>query len=318
VETLAKTADRLGFGHMWLPEAWGLETFSLTAHLLGATKKIELGSAVLNVYSRSAALIGMGCSTLNQICPNRFTLGLGSSAKALIENWHSVPFTEPLRRTKEYVDVIRRVVSGERVDYAGKKLCLNGFRLFTTPIKTKLKILLGALSDKNLSLAAQVGDGAIVTLYPMSQLDHAVDVLKNKAVNGESKELLAFYPLFTTDSVSNESLVKAQLKKYVCFYVASMGDYYARNLASLGYWKQVEKIRTLYQAGNRSEAVEAVDDELLSELTLVGSTSRVAETVLSLIRRVTPIFALNVKDEREKRDSINTLIRLAQALGEQT
>jgi len=212
VEALAKAADQLGFGYIWLPEAWGLETFSLAAHLLEATRRIKLGSGVLNVYSRSAALIGMGCATLNQICPNRFALGLGSSGKALIENWHNETFVRPLQRTKEYIEVIRKVVSGERVDYNGKTLNLKGFRLFTTPMEARLEIFVGALGDKNLGLAAEVADGAIVTLYPMSQLRHASDVLKSRSINAEPKTLFAFYPLALVDSVTQENLVKAQFK----------------------------------------------------------------------------------------------------------
>src|SRR5271157_5697974 len=135
LSAIASEADKLGFGYFWLPEAWGLEAFSTVSHILGRTSSIRVGTGITNIYSRSAALIGMGCATFDQIAPGRFVLGLGSSGRAVIENWHGIDFSNPLSRTEEYVQVIRKVASGEEIEFNGDILKHQSkFRLFTKPM----------------------------------------------------------------------------------------------------------------------------------------------------------------------------------------
>src|SRR5487761_951886 len=130
ITTIAKKADECGYGYLWIPEAWGLEAFSTIGHLLSATKKIKIGTGVINVHSRSAATIAMGSATLNQLAPGRFLLGLGTSGRRLIEGWHGVKFEKSFQRTKEYVEAIQKILKGEEARYGGDLLKMSGFRLF--------------------------------------------------------------------------------------------------------------------------------------------------------------------------------------------
>src|SRR5208283_29239 len=178
---IACEADKLGFGYFWVPEAWGLEAFSAVSHILGRTSSIRVGTGIANVYSRSAALIGMGCATFDQIAPGRFVLGLGSSGRAVIENWHGYDFSKPLGRTEEYVRVIRKVASGEDLEFHGDVLKnLSKFRLFTKAVESNLEIYLGAIGDMNLKLAGRICDGAILAEYHSSKLDHALKLVNGK------------------------------------------------------------------------------------------------------------------------------------------
>ena len=153
---IALEADKLGLEYLWLSEAWGMEATSTAGYLLGITRRVKIGAGILNVYSRSAALIGMACATLDQIAPNRFLLGLGSSGKTVVENWHGASFTKPLQRTREYVEIIRRVVRGEDLEFSGEVLNLSGLRLYTKPGSNNQEIYIGAIGDRNLTIAAEI------------------------------------------------------------------------------------------------------------------------------------------------------------------
>ncbi|MDG6999762.1 MAG: LLM class flavin-dependent oxidoreductase, partial [Nitrososphaerota archaeon] len=168
VRSVALSAEELGFEYLWVPEAWGLDATTTIAHLLTVTSSIKIGTGILNVYSRSAALIGMTCATLEQISPGRILLGLGTSGKSLVEDWHGVQFARSLQRTKEYVEVIRKVATGEKVEFEGELLRLARFRLYTKPCSPP-PIFLGAIGEKNLKLAGKISDGAIVATYPLSK-----------------------------------------------------------------------------------------------------------------------------------------------------
>jgi alkanesulfonate monooxygenase SsuD/methylene tetrahydromethanopterin reductase-like flavin-dependent oxidoreductase (luciferase family) len=290
---IAKEADRLGFEYLWLTEAWGLEALSTAGYLLGATSKIKIGIGILNVFSRSAALIGMACATLDQIAPGRFALGLGSSARDVVERWHGETFTKPMQRTKEYVDVIRRVTSGETVGYSGEILKLSGFRLYTKPLNRKQEIYIGAIGEKNLEFAGAIGDGAIVTMYPISKLSRALVFLRRSASSDSKKKLFAYLPVKVIRNSEDEEKARIEVSRNISFYVASMGKFYARNLSALGYDKNVEKIIAAYAQGGSRAATAAVDDELIDALSLIGSLDQIKEKLARIPGGVVPVFALD-------------------------
>jgi len=289
---ITQEVDRLGIDYLWLTEAWGLEALSTAGYLLGLTSKIKLGIGVLNVFSRSAALIGMACATLDQISPGRFVLGLGSSGKALVENWHGQSFTKPVERTKEYVEIIKRVASGEPLDYSGQILKLSGFRLYTKSCQTKQEIYIGAIGEKNLEMAGKMSDGAIVTMYPLSKISHALEILRRSTPN-EKKTLFAYLPLKITMNSEEEEKARSELAKDIGFYIASMGKYYAKNLSVLGFDGSVEKIISAHSRGGSRAATEAVDDDLIEELSFTGGIDEIRDKLKKIPEGVVPVFALD-------------------------
>ncbi len=300
ITAVAAEADAHGFGYFWIPEAWGLEALSTAGYLLEATKKIRIGTGVLNVYSRSAALIGMSCATLDQIAAGRFMLGLGTSGRALVEDWHGMRFEKSLARTKEYVEVIRKVVKGETVDYDGQTLKLKRFRLFTKPIASSLEILLGAIGEKNLELAGEVADGAIVVHYPLSALKEAVKLV--------GKKIFAWYPLNIAESKEEEEKARFRIGRNIAFYVVSMGKYYARNLSRLGYSEDVARIKNAHAVSGSKGAAAAVSDEVFEELAFVGSAESVREKIERRIPEgVLPVFGFSVATVEECSDAVKSL-----------
>ncbi|MEM0120125.1 MAG: LLM class flavin-dependent oxidoreductase [Thermoprotei archaeon] len=300
-------AEELGFESAWVPEAWGLESFSCISHILTLTRRIRIGAGIINVFSRSATLIGMGCATLNQIAPERFILGLGVSGRGLIERWHGVEFRDPIIRVLEYLEVISKTVSGEKVDYSGKHLKLSGFRLFTQPLTEKLTVYLAALGDKSLTLAGKHFDGAILTMYPSSKLDHAVRLVTTFNPN---KKIIYFQPV-VLDLSGNTPADKTWVARTIVFYVASMGDYYHRNLSVLGFKSTVEEIRSQYVEGNKDEALKAAEP-LVEELALTGSPQKVAEKLLGYPSQVTPVLVFKA----ENQDNVVVALKTMKALRE--
>jgi 5,10-methylenetetrahydromethanopterin reductase len=302
IRAIAQEAESLGLGYVWIPEAWGLEALSTVSHLLGTTSKIRIGAGVLNTFSRSAALIGMACVTLDQIAPGRFVLGLGGSGRPLIEDWHGEKFEHAIARTRDYVEVIRRVVRGDRVDYEGKALRVKRFRLFAEPMRG-LEIYIGAIGERNLRMAGEISDGAIITYFPFSKLMEAVRTV------GPGKKIFAYIPLRVTRGKEETEKAKLEVARNIAFYVASMGEYYSRNLAKLGYEKEVKAIKEAKLRGSGAEVTAAVtSSELIEDLSFVGSADDVYDKIEDLIpSEVIPVFAFSVADANEVSEARRSL-----------
>ena len=313
--SIALEADNLGLEYLWLTEAWGLEATSTAGYLLGITSRVKIGAGILNVYSRSAALIGMACATLDQIAPDRFLLGLGSSGKTVVENWHGASFTKPLQRTKEYVEIIRRVVRGDDLEYSGEVLKLSGFRLYTKPRSNDQEIYIGAIGDRNLTIAGEISDGAIVTIYPLSKISHALDMVQRSNSDGKEKRLFAYIPLKITLNAEETKKAKMEVARNVAFYVGSMGRYYAANLSKLGFEDSVKKIQKAYAEDGSRAAAESVDEELIDDLSFVGDVEKIREKILTLPPSLIPVFAIDaVKDENASSIRLNLLQPLIREL----
>ena len=307
---IASEADKLGFGYFWVPEAWGLEALSTISHILDRTSNMRVGVGIANVFSRSAALIGMACVTLDQIAPGRFVLGLGSSGRAVVENWHGLKFSDPLKRTEEYVQVIRKVAVGETVEFKGDILeDLSRFRLFTKPIEPrKLEIYLGAIGDANLKLAGKICDGAILAEYPTAKLEHAMGALNG---GGEKRKLFTYLHACISDSEEELERASKSSAKNIAFYIASMGSYYPKNLRRLGYGDEVEKVAEAHTQGGSDASASAVSKILLGELSLIGPPRTVAERIANLPEGVIPVLGFSARSRDDVVSSIYSLKLLA-------
>jgi alkanesulfonate monooxygenase SsuD/methylene tetrahydromethanopterin reductase-like flavin-dependent oxidoreductase (luciferase family) len=209
----------------------------------------------------------------------------------------------------EYLEVIRKTASGERVDYAGKHLNLGGFRLFTQPLTKPLEVYLAALGDRSLKLAAEHFDGSILTMYPASKLNHALNITTSLNPN---KRVYLFQPV-ALNTINNTPEGMRQIVRTIVFYVASMGDYYHRNLSRLGFESVVEKIRVEYGAGRRDEAIKAAEP-LVDELALVGAPREVAEKLEAYPKQVTPVLMFKAENPEDVDIALKTMGALSEEL----
>src|SRR5438552_13048827 len=146
-----KIADELGYDSVWLGESWGYELFTSMADLARITKRIKIGAGIANIYSRTPALIASSAATLDERSGGRIILGLGPSGANVIEHWHGVPFSKPLKRTREYVEILRMIFREEKLVYHGEYFNLErGFKLRFKPLRADLPIYIAAMGPKNL------------------------------------------------------------------------------------------------------------------------------------------------------------------------
>ncbi|MGH7295408.1 MAG: LLM class flavin-dependent oxidoreductase, partial [Polyangiaceae bacterium] len=167
----AQLADELGYHSFWLPEAWGYEVFSLLTEMAVHTKRIGLGTGIINVYSRTPGLIAMSAATLDEISEGRFILGVGVSGKNVIEGFHGRPFDKPLSQVRDVVKVTRALLAGQKQSDAGATIAqYRPFKLEMKPVRASIPIYVAALKQKAIEQIGECADGWIPTFWPYGKL----------------------------------------------------------------------------------------------------------------------------------------------------
>jgi len=156
---------------VWIPETWGMENFSMLSMASMENGFSKIGSSIVNIYSRSPSLIAMGAATVDTISNKRLVLGLGTSSQPLVEDFHGAKFERPLKRMKEYVEIIQLILSGKTVNYPGEIFSLKNFSLLIKPPRDRIPIYLAAVNQKMVELTWKIADGVIFYLRPKSEIN---------------------------------------------------------------------------------------------------------------------------------------------------
>jgi F420-dependent oxidoreductase-like protein len=280
-QVLAKVrlADELGFDSIWVGEAWGYELFTSLADLVRATTRLKVGAGVANVFSRSPAVIASAAATLDERSGGRLLLGLGTSGPQVVEHWHGVPFARPLRRTREYVEIINLILRRERLVYAGEVFKLErGFTLRFRPLREHIPIYLASLGPRSIHLAGEIADGVLPIYWPADDYPELRRQLgAGASAVGRAPGLVRIAPYLTTEILLDESeraAARRRARGPVAFYVGRMGTFYAEMLAGHGFAAEVEAIKAGWETG-RDAAIDAVPDRLLDATALVGTPAEV-------------------------------------------
>jgi F420-dependent oxidoreductase-like protein len=262
---LIKLADRLGYDSVWVPETWGTDAGSILAILARETERIRICSGVFNIYSRSAMLLAQMAATLQAISGGRFVLGLGVSGPEVIENWHGVAFAHPLQRTREYIAALRLALNGDRVNFAGKIVKLQGFKLLNAP-PVPVPIYVASLGPKNVRLTGEVADGWLPVFTVRGELNTLFSELEQGALisnrDVSNIDVAAYLPV--ASGPRGDDLLRQQ----IAYYVGGMGTFYNAFLSRLGFEQQTAKIQSLWTGHDRQAAAEAVPDSLVDACTL--------------------------------------------------
>ena len=167
-----RLADEAGVDTAWVAEAWGRDCFTILALMARETRRIQLGTGIVNTYSRTPAALAQHFATLDELSGGRMVIGLGTSGYRVIEHWHGIPFQPSLTRLREYVEIMRMILAGEPLKYSGKIFNLQrGFRLRFQPVRSRIPIFIASLTPKSVAQTARLADGWMPVLIPLSILD---------------------------------------------------------------------------------------------------------------------------------------------------
>lgn len=267
----AQLADELGYDSFWLPEAWGYEIFTLLTELALHTKRIKLGTAIVNVFSRSPGLLAMSAATLDEISNGRLILGIGASGKRVIEGFHGRAFDRPLTQIRDVIRVVRTLLGGERLSGSGAELHqYRPFMLAMKPVRRRIPIYVAALKQKSITSIGELADGWIPTFWPYAEMQRGLSWIAEGARQaGRDPSEITCAPF--SIALPLGSAASRQAQELIAFYVAGMGDYYNELLTDFGYGDECKRIGDLYHArSTRAQAVNAVSDRMIEALTISG------------------------------------------------
>ena len=251
---------------VWVPETWGMENFSMLGAVSSKTSTQKIGSSIINIYSRSPTTIAMGAATIDSLSNGRLVLGLGTSSVPIIESFHGNKFEKPLQRMKEYVEIIRLVLSGKQINYDGEIFKLNNFTLLINPQRNEIPIYVAAINKKMVDLAWSIGDGVIFYLRPLKEMKETISKMQLK------KKIDVTCQLITCVSEDSEEAVQ-RAKKTIAFYV-SVGEIYRKFLAKNGYSSETKNIFEEFKKSGFKSNHELVTDSILKSLAICGTSEQ--------------------------------------------
>jgi F420-dependent oxidoreductase-like protein len=277
-----KIADGLGYDSVWLGESWGYELFTSMADLVRATKRIKIGAGIANIYSRTPALIASTVATLDERSGGRIILGLGPSGANVIEHWHGVPFQKPVRRTREYVEIIRMILRGEKLVYHGEFFNLErGFKLRFTPLRADVPIYIAAMGPKNVIQSGEIADGVLPVYWPGNKWGEMREELDEGARIAGRPPHSAMIAPYITSVILNENATEEEraaartaASAPLAYYIGKMGVYYAQMLTRHGYGAEVEAVQEGWKQGIKG-GIDAVTPELLDATSIVGTPQEI-------------------------------------------
>jgi F420-dependent oxidoreductase-like protein len=310
-----KIADELGVESAWVAEAWGRDAFSMLTELALSTKKIQLGTAIVNVFSRSPAVLAMTFGTLDELSGGRAVIGLGSSGKNVIEHWHGVPFEKPATRLREYVQIIDMIMRGEKLNYDGKLFHLQrGFTMQFPTLRDHIPTYIASITPKSMVQTGEIADGWIPIYWPKDKIASGVATIMEGAKKaGKSRADITVAPSIVmqiTDAGSAEQ-IRMQARGPIAFYVGRMGTYYYEMLIRNGFEEEVAKIRAGWEARDPKAAAAGVSDRMLEQTAIVGPLEHCKEDLDE--RRALgvdlPLIGMPGRDATEMGKILETLLK---------
>lgn len=262
-DKLGELAD-MGYTDIWSAESDGADAFTPLALAAAWEPRLRLGTAIVPAYTRAPACFAQSVASMADAAPGRFAIGIGSSSNVIVERWNGVPFVEPYKKVRDIVRFLRDALSGEKIAKTYDTFTVNGFRLGVRPEQTP-PILVAALREGMLKLAAREGDGAIINWLSPTDVSRVAGVVR-EAAGGADKEIVA--RIFCCPSENTEA-VRAAGRFAVAAYLNV--PVYAEFHRWLGRGDVLQPMWDAWQAGDRKAALAAIPDEVVDDLIVHGS-----------------------------------------------
>jgi len=286
---LAKEADKLGYSVVWAAEAYGSDTATVLSWIAAQTEQIDVGSAVFQIPARTPAMTAMTAATLDTLSDGRFRLGLGVSGPQVSEGWHGVPFSKPLKRTREYHDIVRKALRRERVQYDGEFFTLplpdgpgKALTLTVHPVREYIPMYLAAIGPKNLELAGELFDGWLAIFFSPEFADELkTSIAAGREKSGKTLEGFDICPTVPVVIGEDVEACAAPLRAYASLYVGGMGsrekNFYNRLAVRMGYEEAAIAVQDKYLARDYAGAGAAVPFDFIDKTSLIGPRGRIRE-----------------------------------------
>lgn len=304
-------ADAAGVHSAWVAEAWGRDAFTILTLMADRTKSIQLGTAIVNIYSRTPAALAQHFATLDELSGGRMIIGLGTSGPQVIEHFHGVKFNPPLTRMKEYLEIINTLMRNEPVKYSGKLFDLQrGFTLRFTPVRTHIPIYLATLNAKSVKLTAELADGWLPVMIPLPKLKGEIAAFRRMSVEaGRPAQAVSMRAPGMVTVTKNVDKARAESAGALAFYIGRMGTFYAEQLTRHGYGDAVQAVKKGWEAGSRA-AVEAIPADLLNATSYAGSVDACIERLQAQAESGVDIHSVHVdaSDNREYEQMLRKLV----------
>ncbi len=309
---VSRLAEELGFHSIWVPEMWGREAFSLLAFIAIHTKRINLGTGIVSVFSRTPAAIAQAIATLDEISEGRMILGLGTSGPVVIEDWHGIRFEKPLRRTREYIEIIRMILNGDRVNYIGEIFKLKNFRLQFTPPRKNIPIYIASIGPKNIHLTGELADGWIPFLIPRGYIQDAKKELTAGArAAGRDVGRIKVCPYIPACVSRDVDLSKRAIQEHIAYYVGGMGTFYHSVISRYGFREEADRILEAWKKGSKAQAIQSVSDTMIDSVAIFG-TAQEGRRRLEEFRRAGADLPIIIFPPKASREMVKeTIVELA-------
>ncbi len=279
-------ADELGLDSVWVAEAWGQDAVSLSGYLAARTEQIAIGTALMQIPARPPTATAMAAATIDVLSGGRFRLGLGVSGPQVSEGWYGVPFAKPVTRTREYVEIVRMALAGEKVVYKGKAFELplpdglgKPLRLLATPVQRPIPVYLGAVGPKAVEQVGEIADGWLPFMVDPESADALFGPLKvglEKAGRTLADiDVAAAVPVGLSDDLD---AARGAVKPLLAFYMGAMGakekNFYVELAERAGFGDEARRVQALWLAREHAAALDAVTDALVDRLAVACTPSQ--------------------------------------------
>jgi F420-dependent oxidoreductase-like protein len=286
---IVQEAERLGYDSVWAAEAYGSDAATVLGWLAALTSTIRLGSAIFQMPARSPAMTAMTAATIDQLSGGRMLLGLGSSGPQVAEGWHGQRFARQIQRTREYVAVVRKALSRERLEFEGETITLplpdgpgRALKLTISPVQERIPIYLAAIGPNNTRLAGEIADGWIPTLFSPEHVAEFRPLLEEGAArSGRSLEGFDVAPQVNVCVSDDLQAARDLMRPFIALYVGGMGsrrqNFYNALVTRYGFEQEAREVQDLYLDGKREAAMARLSDELIDTVSLCGPRDHVRE-----------------------------------------
>lgn len=302
--------ERAGLDTVWVAEAYGFDAPSLMGYVAAHTERVQIASGILPIYSRTPALLAMTAAGVDFLSDGRAMLGLGASGPQVIEGWHGIPYDAPVTRTREIIEICRKIWKRERLRHAGRRYTIplppeqgmglgKPLKMITEPVRDEIPIAVASLGPKSVEMTAELADAWLPVFYHPTKAPQrwGAPLAAGRMKRDPKRAPLQVYAGGMVGIGEGLEPLRELGRPMMALYVGGMGakgkNFYNDVFASYGYEAEAARIQELYLAGKKAEAAAAIPASYLEETSLVGPEGFVRDRLAEL--REAGVTALNVQ-----------------------